>query len=123
MPNPAATTLDAKKKSASTTNPEELQNPEIQRLQTLVRDNLARELETYESKKPTVQECLDYVFNYGKYKGKTYREVLESDPVYFRWSQIQSNNFSKSYTSELLLDTFYPDWRSEAAKGRYARKV
>lgn len=46
----------------------------------------------------------DYVFNFGKYKGKSFNEVLDTDPHYIRWCVENINIFNVSPKVETAIE-------------------
>lgn len=61
-----------------------------------------------ENQKVTEEDAKNYVFDFGKYNGQTFEEVLNEDPGYIKWLINNSNNefYNKAY--ELLTGEVLP---------------
>ena len=44
-----------------------------------------------------VSRFMGYIVNFGKYKGKTYLEIFDTDYSYFRWMLRNMNAYSRTF--------------------------
>jgi len=65
------------------------------RVKGIGKDDLLKARNGVERCKPPSSRVPGKVFTFGKYKGKSYTEIQESDPNYFSWCEENIENFNK----------------------------
>ena len=76
-----------------------------------------------ENQKVTEEDAKNYVFNFGKYSGKSFEEVLKEDTGYIKWLLNNSNNDFYKQAYELLTGEVLPTEKEQDERIELTNKI
>ena len=76
-----------------------------------------------ENQKVTEEDAKNYIFDFGKYKDKTFEEVLKEDDGYIKWLLNNSNNEFYKQAYELLTGEVLPTEKEQDERIELTNKI